>query len=143
MPITTGTVPKRPEDRARRNAAAGWVRVLPPEPYTGPIPDFPLAPARAKVERVRDEGLWEFIWRSPQGHAWATMGPLVVLELARYVRLHRSSSDKAAAEIRQIGDRFGMSPLSMARLRWTVSDESGEPEAAPLASVSPISIVAD
>jgi hypothetical protein len=141
MPITTGKVPKRPEDRARRNAAAGWVRVLPTEPYGGPIPDFPV-PSRIKSERVRDETLWEFIWRSPQGHAWATMGPLVVLELARYVRLHRSSSDKAAAEIRQIGDRFGMSPLSMARLRWTVSDDA-EADPAPLASVSPISIVAD
>jgi hypothetical protein len=142
MPITTGKVPKRPEDRARTNGPAGWVRVLPASPYEGPIPEFPL-PARVKSERLRDETLWEFIWRSPQGHAWVTMGPLVVLELARYVRLHRAGSDKAPAEIRQIGDRFGMSPLSMARLRWTIVTDGADPEVAPLASVTPIAIVAD
>lgn len=141
MPITTGSPPKAPEDRARRNAAAGWVRILPQEPYEGELPEWPLKPGRTKAEREHDLNMWHYIWRSQQGHAWITMGPLVVLELARYVRLHRSESDKAAAEIRQIGDRFGMSPLSMARLRWTIGNTETEPAA--LATVHELSIVAD
>lgn len=143
MGITQGRRPKDPEKRARTNAAAGWVRVLPAHDYDGPIPEWPLKPARTKVERDADAAMWEYVWRSPQGWAWIEMGPIVVLELARYVKLHRSESDKAPAEIRQIGDRFGMSPLSMARLRWTIAESDAEVEAAPLASVSTLNLVAD
>ena len=144
MSITTGRRPKRPEDRARTNAAPGWNRVLPRHDYDGPLPEWPLRPAKLKADREQDEATWEYIWRSPQGHAWISMGPMIVLELARYVKLLRSESEKAPSEIRQIGDRFGMNPLSMERLRWKIA-EPDEPEesAGSVASVSTLTLVAD
>lgn len=115
--LGNGPAPKRPEDRARANKPPTAEITLPREGYAGEIPPWPLARKTAA-----DAQLWATLWRTPQAAAWAPMGDGVHRELARYVVLTRGATadHRIAAEVRQLGDRFGMNPLSMRRLGWQV-----------------------
>lgn len=115
-----GPAPKHPDDRARGNADPfGPMTKLPPEGYTGPIPDWPETITRDPLE---DDLLWGELWRTPQAAAWVRMGTGVARVVARYVLLQRGRLDaKILAEIRQIEDRLGLNPLAMLRLRWEIA----------------------
>ena len=62
-------------------------------------------------------------WRTPQADAWSNLGWTRVV--ARYASLViESESGKVSvallAEIRQLEDRLGLSPMAMRRLQWDV-----------------------
>lgn len=122
--MLAGRPPKHPDDRQRRNAAPG-ITPLPSGGYKGDIPEFPLdRPSRREVQ------LWSLHWRLPQAEMWAKMH--VTFVVARYIRAlsvieHNESVNVATtnlhAEVRQLEDRLGLSPLSLVRLRWEIVDE--------------------
>jgi hypothetical protein len=69
--------------------------------------------------------LWVELWATPQAWAWDRLG--YVRMVARYARkvleAERPDSGTALlAEVRQMEDRLGLTPLSMLRLEWRVAD---------------------
>lgn len=72
--------------------------------------------------------LWRDLWATPQAVAWERLG--WTREVAQYVRwkVKAELGDlDASKEARQLGDRLGLTPLAMLRLRWEVAaDEVGE-----------------
>lgn len=117
-----GPPPKRPEDRIRRNATPGMIQ-LPLEGYQGDIPFFPLP-----TPTPRELELWNFLWQLPQAYEWVRSGS--IYPLGRYVRFFVMAEDGASisvaqahilSEIRQLEDRFGLSPLALLRLRWEIT----------------------
>ncbi|TCJ36863.1 hypothetical protein [Parafrankia sp. BMG5.11] len=118
-----GPLPKYRDGQRRKAAGGGFAVDLPAAGQTGPPPAWPLA-TQAEGEAER----WALLWTSPQAVAWEALGYGVRAVLARYVRLavHCETGDAPAAllgELRQVEDRFGLSPLAMAKLRWAVVEE--------------------
>lgn len=73
---------------------------------------------QAKAERA----LWRELWRTPMAAAWER--GRYTREVAQYVRwkVHGENGNiDAAKEARQLGDRLGLTPLSLLRLRWEVA----------------------
>lgn len=124
--------PKPASERRRRNKMPEGVR-LPAEGRCGPAPKWPISKA-TRVESV----LWRQLWATPQAVAWERFGWTRMV--ARYVRCVLEVEEPGAdtrmlAEVRQIEDRLGLSPLAMLRLQWTiVDDEIGEVRAERSAS---------
>lgn len=75
-------------------------------------------------ERVEAE-LWIQLWALPQAVEWERSG--WVREVAQYVRWKARAEQgdlDASKEARQLGDRLGLTPLAMLRLRWKVTDDA-------------------
>ena len=121
--------PPNPTSRKQAGNQAHTWTVLPAGGYDGEIPSWPLI--RCKV---REDALWQEIWRTPQAAAWSRMG--WSHDVAMYVRWLTVGDDpdasmserlKAAAESRAWSDRLGLNPQAMLRNRWKVSaDEVAE-----------------
>ncbi|SRR6266498_1561915 len=127
-----GPAPK-PESQQRRpgrGLAANMTR-LPAAGRMDPPPAWPFGGRVAKAQAA----VWASLWATPQAVEWERLGWTRVV--ARYARLllqaERPSATAALlAEVRQLEDRLGLSPMAMLRLRWTV-DEA--PKDRPVASV--------
>lgn len=121
-----GPAPK-PESQQRRRGrglAAGATTRLPAGGREGSAPDWPLSRPSA-----REAQLWERLWRTPQSVMWERLGWADVV--ARYTRQltvaeRRKPPVAVLAEVRQLEDRLGLTPMAMLRLRWEISDESTE-----------------
>ena len=108
----------------RRNARPDW-RSLPPHGFAGPVPAWPMGEPSDDLAE-----LWSQLWRTPQAEAWAELGWSRVV--ARYavmvVASERGEANAALlAEIRQMEDRLGLSPMAMRRLQWEVLEAVKEP----------------
>lgn len=108
----------------RRNARPDW-RSLPPDGYAGVVPVWPVGEATDQ-----EADLWLELWRTPQAEAWSELGWTRVV--ARYARLlieQENGATNAAllAEIRQMEDRLGLSPMAMRRLQWEVVEAAKVP----------------
>ena len=82
----------------------------------------------AAQDRVESE-LWMDLWKLPQAVEWERAG--WTREVAQYVRWEARAEQgdlDAAKEARQRGDRLGLTPLAMLRLRWKVMNEEGGAE---------------
>jgi hypothetical protein len=69
--------------------------------------------------------LWLDLWRTPQSVAWEAFGWTRVV--ARYAKLlvnaEKSNATAALlAEVRQLEDRLGLSPMAMRRLQWEIAE---------------------
>jgi hypothetical protein len=65
---------------------------------------------------------WKTIWASPMAAVWLDADVPGLVRLARLVD-RAAGGDASAmvlAEIRQLEDRFGLSPLARRRLQWEV-----------------------
>lgn len=126
-----GPAPKPDAQRRRRNAPMANTLRLPSEGRTGPTPRWP--------RMGRPPAVWAELWRTPQAVAWERLGWTRVV--ARYCSAlavaEKSMSPAMLAEVRQLEDRLGLTPMAMLRLRWEVAaDEVAEarderPAAAP------------
>lgn len=77
----------------------------------------------AAQERV-EAALWAGLWALPQAVEWERQRWL--REVAQYVRWEARAEQgdlDAAKEARQRGDRLGLTPLAMLRLRWKVVED--------------------
>jgi len=119
-----GPPPKPAGQRRRTNPTVAMTR-LPAEGRQGDPPAWPLAATAAF-----DEDTWRDLWSTPQAAAWERLGAGAVRVVARYVVLLAEADvgePKAAAEVRQIEDRLGLTPMAMLRLRWEIAaDEVAE-----------------
>ena len=100
-------------------------------PATGREGDPPVWPLSRANKRETE--LWGRLWRSPQAVVWERLGWTDVV--ARYARLlveanGRDASASVLAEVRQLEDRLGLTPMSMLKLRWEVGEVEEEPEEA-------------
>jgi len=112
--------PEAQQRRRGRGLGAGAAMRLPSSGRAGDPPAWPL---KRPTKRQRD--LWARVWTTPQAVAWERLGWFD--EVAIYVRLlAQCESPKCPAillgERRQMADRLGLSPMSMLRLRWEITD---------------------
>jgi hypothetical protein len=116
-----GPAPK-PESQQRRRGRglASSTTRLPSSGRAGDPPAWPL-----KRQSKREKELWDQLWATPQAVAWERLG--WAHEVAMYARLlAKCEAPKAPSivliERRQQADRLGLSPMSMLRLRWEITD---------------------
>lgn len=131
-----GPPPKPASERRRRNAAPGTV-LLPAHGRRGRAPKWPLGGIAPT--------LWAELWRTPQAAAWERLG--YTRSVARYAMLlelvEGGENHHLLAEVRQMEDRLGLTPMAMLRLRWEiVADEMAERRASkaparPVPAVNP------
>ena len=110
-----GPIPKHPSQRRRTNPPLANVKLLPSEGRQGNPPPWPL-PNPAEDELT----VWTEAWRTPMAVEWEKLS--WTRPIARYVRqvVRAEAPDVAAAtlaEVRQLEDRFGLTHMSMLRLR--------------------------
>ncbi|MER7517790.1 hypothetical protein [Streptomyces sp. NPDC126499] len=81
-----------------------------------------------EAQQKLEAELWRDLWATPQAVAWERLG--WTREVAQYVRwkVQAELGDlDASKEARQLGDRLGLTPLAMLRLRWEIApDEVAE-----------------
>jgi hypothetical protein len=82
-----------------------------------PLPD-PATPAEAHA--------WRYVWKLPQAVAWERLK--AERTVARYCIVLAASEERGAsgailAEVRQMEDRLGLSPMALLRLRWSIVDD--------------------
>lgn len=114
-----GPLPKHQSQRRRRNKA---------NPSAAVLLDAGGRSAPPLPEAVWSEEIiswWETIWSAPMASQYLDAD---VASLVRLARLKQSLlSDDVAfgvlAEIRQLEDRFGLSPLARRRLEWQIAEE--------------------
>lgn len=90
---------------------------------TGRAGDPPAWPIKRQSKREKE--LWARVWATPQAIAWERLGWFD--EVAIYVRLLAVCERPMfpailLGERRQMADRLGLSPMSMLRLRWEITD---------------------
>jgi hypothetical protein len=113
-----------PSANPRRRNVRPDTTTLPAGGYQGPIPEWPFA-----TQDDDEREIWESLWRLPQAAAWAQMS--IWRTVARYCRALTIAEERGApaavlAEVRQVEDRLGLTPMSLLRLRWVISaDEVG------------------
>lgn len=122
-----GPVPKPADQRRRRNATVP-MQQLPAGGRPGAAPAFPLTLHVDERMRLLEAQIWADLWATPQAVVWERSRWLRDVALyARYRAAAELGSMKAAAEARQLGDRLGLNPQAMLRLRWEIApDELGE-----------------
>lgn len=118
-------LPKPPGLRQRRNRES--TRALLPTEKQAANGAVPLLPKLAEKEKwhpmVRQ--WWKSVWQSPMASEYLAADTEALFMLAR---LHQDfwtawdpkTRQSAAAEIRQQGVRFGLSPIDRRRLQWEV-----------------------
>jgi len=83
---------------------------------------------QVEAQQAIEAELWKQLWATPPAVMWQKLR--WTREVAQYVRWKSRAETgdlDAAKEARQIGDRLGLTPLSLARLRWEVAtDEVAE-----------------
>jgi hypothetical protein len=116
-----GPEPKHPGTRARRNATStkATLRAVPDMPR----PELPEAPLGEWHPMTL--AWWADIWSSPMAPEFDASDAHGLFALAMLTEdFWRSASPgermKLAAEIRQQGQRYGLSPIDRRRLQWEI-----------------------
>lgn len=114
-----GPSPKDPSTRARRNktSTAATLRAIEGA-------EIPPLPKRGGWHEMTAQW-WNDLWRSPMAPEFDTSDMHGLYHLALLVDdfwMAESSADriKLAAELRQQGQRFGLSPIDRRRLQWEI-----------------------
>lgn len=114
-------LPKPAGERRRRNAPMANTLKLPRAGRKGKPPAFP-----GELNDY-DAVVWADLWRTPMAVAWELDNN--IRTVARYLRVMRAaevaleSGDipaAALAEVRQLEDRLGLTPMARLRLRWEI-----------------------
>lgn len=125
-------LPKPADQRRRRNAPLANTLRLPRSGRQGAPPAFP------GQLNAYDAQVWAGLWATPMAIAWELDNNVRVV--ARYLRLMRAAEDALAegdiaaaalAEVRQLEDRLGLTPVARLRLRWEIVDDEVSMPASP------------
>lgn len=116
----------------RRERDAGEWTILPAEGRQGSMPVWPLTD-----QSVREDELWERLWRMPQALMWERFGQEI--EVALYVRRLSEaelmdSRVNLSTLVRQMADSLGLTTPGMRANRWRITAE--EAPARPVAGRS-------
>lgn len=116
-----GPPPKPAGQRRRRNAAPAVVK-LPTGGRSGRAPALPRSPDLLASTRQ----WWATVWASPMAVVWVEADVPALARLAGLVDVASRGEGTASvlAEIRQLEDRFGLSPLARRRLQWELEQAS-------------------
>jgi hypothetical protein len=115
--------PKPPSRRRRRNPVPGEGQ-LPAQGRTTPAP--PLAKGFAWLEWTRE--YWATIWASPMATRWTDYDVPALTRLAMLQQRALIDDDrKVLGEVRQLEDRFGLSPRGRRLLGWEIVGETSSP----------------
>jgi len=70
-------------------------------------------------------GYWDTIWASPMAVVWKDADVPALIRMARLQdkAMRNEASAAELSEIRQLEDRFGLSPLARRRLQWEITQE--------------------
>lgn len=124
-----GPLPKPAGLRQRQNKTSTRA-ILPTEAASaeGEVPPLPELGGRAKWHTMVARW-WDAVWKSPMASEYLSADKEALFVLARlhqdfWTAKGRKDRQQAAAEIRQQGVRFGLSPIDRRRLQWEV--EKGE-----------------
>ena len=122
-----GPPPKPASQRRRRNKAPAVVKLANRQPGKPPSLPKGFSPAARKW--------WATVWASPMAVLWLEADVPSLVRLAALVELADSGemAPQVLAEIRQLEDRFGLSPLARRRLQWEL-EQGAEAEAGPAAN---------
>lgn len=111
-----------PKQRTLRPKPDGMraLRILPAAGRDGPPPPWPFG-AQSEMEAA----VWAELWSTPMAVAWEADHCTRVV--ARYCRRLIAVEGIAAhashlAEVRQLEDRLGLTPMALLRLRWAIDD---------------------
>jgi hypothetical protein len=118
-------LPKPPALRQRRNRETTRA-LLPTEEQAaeGTVPELPALGGRQKWH-VMVTQWWDSVWKSPMAGEYLAADKEALYVLARlhqdfWTAKNRKDRQQSAAEIRQQGVRFGLSPIDRRRLQWEV-----------------------
>lgn len=101
--------------RRRRNAPTVPTTALPAGGFEGPTPVCPLELGEAGVR------WWEWAWSTPQAAGWSKGDLFSLARRALFEDLFAVDRTKSnASEMRELDDRFGLTPKGMAALHWTI-----------------------
>lgn len=121
-------LPKTPGARVRRNVNQQTWKALPAgKPFKHP----PDVPASLKWTATTKKW-WKLIWDSPMAAVWLESDVPALIRLGELINLPKKSA-LIVGEIRQIEDRFGLSPKSRRALQWEISNADDAEEASPRA----------
>lgn len=119
-------LPKEPGARVRRNREQGQWRTLPATGRRGNAPRCPTTWSK------KTKDWWKVIWRSPMATLWLESDVPALIRLGDLLEIPKQTA-LIVGEIRQIEDRFGLSPKSRRMLQWQVvpgEEEEGEAQQA-------------
>jgi hypothetical protein len=119
----SGPPPKPASQRRRRNKAQAVVK-LPSEPSKRTVPALPDSGKLLKSTRE----WWRTVWSSPMAAVWLEADMPALARLAKLVdeAARGEVAGQVLVEVRQLEDRFGLSPLARRRLQWGVDQAGGE-----------------
>jgi hypothetical protein len=123
-----GRIPKPKEQRTRTNKTMGATLA---RDSSGIAPVLPGIDELSSYAR----DYWEIIWNSPMGTVYLDADIPALVRLTELVHVwHLLKDNTVLMEIRQLEDRFGLSPLSRRRLEWEISKADPEASVAPSSS---------
>lgn len=110
--------PKPPGQRRRRNVSQPQWKQLPADGRQDEAP--PLPPAEW-LDSTRE--WWKSIWASPMATLWLDADVPALVRLAQMIDQCNQGvvSGEFLSEIRQLEDRFGLSPKARKGLFWEIS----------------------
>lgn len=118
-----GRIPKPKAERQRMNKTQG-ARL----PRSGSGRDAPEWPGDPDI-CVYASDYWEMIWSSPMGLVYLDADIPALVRLTELVHMWSAGKEQGIlGEIRNLEDRFGLSPLSRRRLEWEIVQAGGQPE---------------
>jgi hypothetical protein len=116
--------PKPPGQRTRPNARQKDWQKLPAAGREGAAPELPNAAQIGKPAR----DWWTAVWSSPMATVYLDADVPALVRAARLVA--KEASGKASAtelgELRQLEDRYGLSPLARRRLQWEIEQAKAD-----------------
>lgn len=125
-----GPPPKPAAQRQRRNAAPAVTRLSAAGRQGKPPPLGTKKPAWRKATRE----WWKTVWSSPMAAAFLPADVPILRRLATMLDGYdRLPDPKLLAEIRQLEDRFGLSPMARRKLQWEIVPEPEAPAEKPAA----------
>jgi hypothetical protein len=115
----------RPRGQRRRRNLPDPVTTLPAEGSGLEAPELPGADELLEWTR----NYWVTLWDSPMAVLWNAFDTPALIRLARVQDLAMRGEASAAelSEIRQLEDRFGLSPLARRRLQWEIAQAQPQP----------------